>query len=227
MTYEPRTIAFGAELLWAPLQLSAEPVQKIYNDLFQEREISYQNFQVAQDGIHLSNPSQTPGAISSASFRPDRLVLREEFRPCTVEEFATRLVNVAGHAFQDLPVQLSVAQQFWVRSLVNPHSAEPARQFLSERLLQGGQQSLTSFGRPLLSVGLRYTFPQTEQHGNVYSLRIEPWTQDERSVWFEVIGQFARPVGTEDLPDLGKNMFATYKFLTGPAFEYFEQFEQG
>ena len=97
MSYEPRTIALVAELLHPPVQLRPETVQGIHNSLYQEREVGYQNYQVAPDGgIHLSNPTTTPGSVSVASYGPDRLILREEFRPCTVEEFATRVVNVAS-----------------------------------------------------------------------------------------------------------------------------------
>ena len=82
MTYDPRTIAFAAEILYPPQQLRADLVQTVHNTLYQKPELGYQNFQVAPDGIHLSNLPQAPGQVSMASFRFDRLVLREEMRPC-------------------------------------------------------------------------------------------------------------------------------------------------
>ncbi len=225
MTYDPRTIAFGAELIHQPIQLQTETVQGIHNQLFQQHELSYQNFQVAQDGIHLSNPAQSPGMISMASFAPDRIILREEFRPCTVEEFATRVVNVVGASYRTLNIPMSMGQQFWVRSLINPRHVEDSRQFVSERMLAGGQESLSVFGRPLHTLGLRYTFPQTDTQTEIVNLRIEPWPQDPRSVWIEVISQFTQPISAEKLPELSNHLYSVYKFMTGPASEYISKFD--
>ena len=66
MSYDPRSIAFTAELLYPPHQLRADLVQSIHNTLYRQPAIGYQNFQVAPDGIHLTNLPQAPGQISSA-----------------------------------------------------------------------------------------------------------------------------------------------------------------
>lgn len=225
-TYEPRTIAFGAEIVHAPIQLKTDLVQSIHAALFKQSDLAYQNFQVQNDGIHLSNPPQTPGAISVATFTPDRIVIREEFRACTIEEFATRVVNVAGLAHRTLEVPMSIAQQFWTRSLVNPRNFTDTRVFVAERLMAGGQEALQAFGRPLFSAGIRLTFPQTETQPQLTSLRIEPWTQDPRSLWLEVIGQQTAQVKSENLPDISNSLYSTYKFLTGPTFDYVSRFDQ-
>lgn len=108
MSYDPRTIAFAAEIVYPPLQLRADLVQNIHNTLYRQPQLGYQNFQVAPDGIHLSNLAQAPGQVSMASFRFDRLVLREEMRGTTVEDFATRAVNVATTALQTLNIPQTV-----------------------------------------------------------------------------------------------------------------------
>ena len=78
MSYDLRTIAFAAEILYPPLQLRADLVQTVHNTLYRQPGNGYQNFQVAPDGIHLSNLPQAPGQISSATFTWNRLILREE-----------------------------------------------------------------------------------------------------------------------------------------------------
>lgn len=226
MTYDPRTIAFGAEIVHAPIQLKSDSVQTIHSSLFKQSELAYQNFQVQNDGIHLSNPPQAPGAVSMATFTPDRIILREEFRPCTVEEFATRVVNVASLAHRTLGVPMSLAQQFWTRSLVNPRHHTDSRMFVAEQMLAGGQGALQQFGRPLYTTGVRLTFPQTEDQQNLMNLRIEPWPQDPRSLWIEVVGQFTGQVPTDSLPEVSNSLYATYNFLTGPTFNYVEGFDQ-
>lgn len=225
MSYEPRTIAFGAEILHAPIAIESATVQSIHNSLYQRDGVGYQNFQVSKDGIHLSNPSQTPGTISTATYLPDRIVIREEFRPCTVEEFATRVVNVGAASYQFLGVGTSLAQQFWVRTLVNPRHSTDSRAFVAERFLAGGGDALSPFGRKLHSMGLRYTFLAGENQPGMFNLRVEPWTQDHRSLWVEVVGQFTEPVTTANLPDISNHLYSTYEFMTGPTLEFVAQFD--
>lgn len=226
MTYEPRTIAFGAEIVHPPIELRAQQVQSIHSALFQQPELSYQNFQVAHDGIHLSNPAQSPGSISSVSFLPDRILMREEFRPCTVEDFATRLVNVTTLSYRTLRIPLSLGQQFWTRSLVNTRHIQDSRTFVADGMVVGGQQRLDTFGRPLHTVGLRFTFPQTENDPQIFNLRIEPWPQDPRSLWLEIVGQFAQQTKPDRLPEFSSHLYKTYQFLVGPTFSYLEKFDR-
>lgn len=226
MSYEPRTIAYLAEIVYQPIQLRSDVAQGIHNTLFRRPEISYQNFQVAQDGIHLTNLPDSPGAVSSVTLLPDRLVLREELRSTTVEEFATRLVNVSTIALRALNVQQSLAQQFVVRSLVTPAQFANSTEFLARRVIHAGEGAWADFGRPVQSIGLRLLFPQTPEHPQVYNLRIETWNQDPRSLWIENIGSFARPLPVENLPDLSTHLYSTYQFLTGKALPFVAQFEQ-
>jgi hypothetical protein len=223
--YEPRTIAFGAEVLHTPLALRADAVQRIHNELFTQREVSYQNFQVAQDGIHLSNLPTAPGQVSATSFLPDRIVIREELRGTTIEDFATRVVNVVGTAYRGLSIPLSLGQQFWIRSLINPQYHSDSRSFVAERMLAGGSEALAAFQRPLHSLGLRMTFPSTGPESPVVNLRIEPWVQEPRSLWIEIIGQFSAPTQPDRLGQLGNALYSTYRFLSGPTLDYIQRFD--
>ena len=118
MSYDPRTISFTAEIFYPPIQLRADLVQGVHNTLFRQPALGYQSFQIAPDAVHLTNLPQTPGQVSSLSFQADRMVFREEFRATTIEDFATRVVNIAGIAFSALSIPVSIAQQFCVRSLI-------------------------------------------------------------------------------------------------------------
>lgn len=216
MTYDPRTIAFAAEILYPPHQLRADLVQSVHNSLWRQPAIGYQNFQVAPDGIHLSNLAQAPGQVSLATFHWDRLVLREELRGTSVEDFATRVVNVTTIAFQTLGIQASLAQQFVVRSLVAPRQFRDGREFLSRRLIAPGADAWQAFGRPLQSLGVRLVFPPNPPATETFHVRIETWPQDQRSIWIENTGSFTGPVATNDAPQLANLLEATYRFMTGP-----------
>ncbi len=216
MSYEPRTIAFTAELLHPPQQLRADLAQSVHNTLYQKPAVGYQNFQVAPDGIHLSNLPQMPGQISTASLAWDRLVLREELRGITVEDFATRMVNVATTTFQTLGIPASLAQQFLVRSLITPRHYRDGREFLSRRLIAPGADAWQQFGRPVQSLGARLVLPQSPGERSTFQVRIETWPQDPRSVWVETTGSFAGPVGVGDAPQFAELLYETYRYLTGP-----------
>ena len=225
MSYDPRTIAFLAEVLFPPVKLAPKVVQGIHNSLFQKPELSYQNFQVAQDGIHLTNLPGAPGAVSSVTFLPDRLVVREELRATTLEDFATRLVNVAGISLKQLEIPVSVAQQFVVRSLVTPRHVKDSRNLLSQRLIAGSTDTWRKLDRPLDSIGLRLTFPQHGENRELFNVRIESWNQDTRSLWIENVGSFTRPIRPEEVPQLSTSLNSTYDFLAGPVCDFIEQFD--
>ena len=216
MTYDPRTIAFAAEILYPPQQLRADLVQSVHNSLWRQPAIGYQNFQVAHDGIHLSNVPQAPGQVSLATFAWDRLVLREELRGTSVEDFATRVVNVSTIAFQTLGVSASLAQQFVVRSLVAPRHYRDGREFLSRRLIAPGADAWQTFDRPLQSLGVRLVFPPPAGGNETFHVRVETWPQDQRSIWIENTGSFAGPLATTDAAQLANLLDSTYRFVTGP-----------
>ncbi|HLU39547.1 MAG TPA: hypothetical protein VK081_09185, partial [Planctomycetota bacterium] len=165
-------------------------------------------------------------SVSSVTFLPDRIVLREELRGTTVEDFATRVVNVASVGFQMLNIPMTLAQQFVVRSLVTPRHVESSTHLLAQRMLSNGEQALAVFGRPVQSVGMRFTFPQVPGQQEMFSLRMETWTQDPRSLWIENTGCFATPTATDNLPVLGNYLYSTYRFLTQKACAFLEAFDQ-
>ena len=225
MSYDPRTIAFMAEILYPPVQLQTDVLQGIHNRLFQQPEISYQNFQVAPDGVHLTNLPESPGANSSVTFLPDRLVIREELRATTLEDYATRLVNVTSVALTEIGIQASVGQQFVVRSLVTPRHVKDSREFLSQRMIAASPEAWQKLGRPMDSLGLRFTFPQHDGQNELYNVRIETWNQDPRSVWIETVGTFTNPIPVGEAPELSPLMSSTYRFLTGPVCDFIQEFD--
>jgi len=225
MSYDPRTIAYLAEIIYQPMELKAEKVQSIHNTLYNEAEIRYQNFQVAPDGIHLSNVPERPGAVSSVSFTPDRMVIREELSATTLEDFAARVVSVSSIGFKTLGVQLSLAQQFAVRSLITPRSVKDSREFLARRVIAAPEESWGVLGRPMQTVGLSFMFPQTETDNHMFRVRIETWNQDPRSLWIENVGSFTQPIPIERAPDLGNFIHSTYQFVTGPVARFLSQFD--
>ena len=225
MSYDPRTIAFAAEILYPPQQLRADLVQNVHNTLYGQPQLGYQNFQVAPDGIHLSNLPQAPGQVSMASFRFDRLILREEMRGATVEDFAARVVNVATTALQTLSIPATIAQQFVVRSLVAPRNFQDGREFLSKRLMPRVADEGGGFGRPMASLGVRYVFPPHGEQTETFQVRVETWPQDQRSIWIENTSSYQSQLTAGDMPRLADQLAATYQFVTGPVCSFLSKMD--
>jgi len=226
MSYDPRTIAFVAEILFPPMQLRADLVQGVHNTLFRQPALSYQSFQVGHDGVHLTNLAQQPGQVSAATFLPDRMVVREELRGATVEDFATRVVNLATTAFQALGIGSSIAQQFCIRSLVSPKHVRDSREFVSNRMFAAAPEAWQSLGRPIQSLGLRLTFPPADGHRELHQVRVETWPHDPRSLWIEDTSTFAGALVTADLPQIAGQLYATYGFLTGPIGDFLAGYDR-
>jgi hypothetical protein len=224
-SYDPRTIAFAAEILYPPQQLRADQVQTVHNALYRQPAFGYQNFTVAQDGIHLANLPQAPGQISQVSFLPDRLIVREELRSTTVEDFATRVVNVTSVSFQTLGIPATLAQQFVVRSLVQPRHFKDGRDLLGKKLFAQEPEAWQAFGRPLQSLGIRFTFPPVNDHKEMHHVRIETWPHDPRSLWLENTASFTVPIAAENLPQVANALYTTYRFLTGPVGDFLGRFD--
>lgn len=226
MSYDPRTIAFLAELIYQPIQLRSDAAQSIHNALYKRPETRYLNFTIQQDGIHMTNVPESPGSVSMMTLLPDRIVLREELRNVTLEDYAARLVNVTSVVFQSLSVPVSLAQQFVIRSLITPRQVNDSREFLARRMIGGNPDVWGTLGRPLQSLGMRFTFPQTDRHKEIFNVRVESWPQDPRSLWIETVGSFTNPVPTENLPELANYLHTTYRFLTGPVTDFLASFDR-
>ena len=112
-----------------------------------------------------------------------------------------------------------------MRSLVNPQTVTDSRAFVAEHLLADGSTALPEFGRPIHSVGLRVSFGASAPSEPTLNLRIEPWIQEPRSLWLEVIGQFNASLPTAQVPEVGSGLFQTYRFMTGPVLDFVARYD--
>lgn len=257
MDYQPRTIALVAELLHPPIGNDPRPVQRLHNELFEGGQPAYAGFQVTQLGPVLSNPMALPGAVSQVAFLPDRIQFREERSSLTYETFAERVRNVAGRSAALRQVPLFVAQTVVIRSLVNPRTASDTRAFLRDRMLGVGD-AVGLLEHPVELVGLRlalgaarpsageglaspeYGAEPTAGRAASYSLRIESWQQDARSLFIELAGTFG-PVGQAPGPmgpgagsdgdavgfeALEANVLTTYHYLEQHVLPFIGRFDR-
>ncbi len=226
MSYDIRTIAFLAEVIHPPIELDVKNIKKLHDEIFEDPQISYRNFAMAPDGIHLSNLVDRPGAVSSVSFLPDRVQFREEFTGNTVDEFGTRVKGIVLRAGKYSGFNIAIGHQFVVRSLLNPRYYTDTREFLATGTCGMEEHYFEGFKRPLGLFGLKFVFPQTPEDSSLFTLRIESFNQDPRSLFIENIGTFTHCMIPGEIDKLSGNLEKTYDFLAEKVTGFIAQFDK-
>lgn len=224
MYYAPRTIALLTEITHPLANPDPALIQRVHNHLFQTPDPAYRSFAVTPTGAVLSNPVVRPGAISAASFLPDRFIFREELSSLTVEEFAMRARTISELVVQQLGIQVFTAQQVTIRTLINPRNFKDSRAFLKQGMFGFGDET-SDFGREPQLYGIRMVFPPSEEQPNAYSLRIESFNNDPRSLFIENQGSFAPILVGRGLEALEQNVLGTYAFLVERSLAFIKRFD--
>lgn len=223
--YTPRTIAQLVEILQPAQPVQVGAIQKVHNRMFETGKPLYGNFQALPQGAALSNPVAQQGAASTAVFLPDRVQFREELTSLTIEDFASRVLQVTSDVAELAGQQVFSAQAVTLRMLVNPRHYDDSRLLLKSELF-GFQGRLTDFDQDPELFGFRMVFPPTKENPARYALRVESFSQDPRSMFVEVTGQFGGTVVQRGLQPLADNVLATYRFATERAFNFLAGFDQ-
>ena len=224
MRYTPRTIAFLCELQHPPLVPDAAPIQKVHNRMFESGEPTYRSFNVTHEGAMLSNPAQRPGAVSSASFLANRIQFREELTGLTVDDFAARVLSVTRMVGEVRPVAMFTALSVTVRSLVNPRNFKDSREFLKQGMF-GFERQTEDLGREPHIYGMRMVFPASAEEHSCYSLRIESFHSDPRSLFIENQGTFPPVLAPRGLEPVEASIRATYAFLVERVLRFVGNFD--
>lgn len=224
MPYDPRTIAFLCELLHPPLAPDPAPIQRVHNRMFQDAVPRYQSFTVSGTGAVLSNPTSHPNAVSSVGFLADRFQFREELSGLTLDDFVQRVRTVTTMALAERPVQLFTAQIVTIRTLINPRRFQDSRAYLKEGIF-GFEKELEDLGREPQLYGLRLVFPPTQAEPWAFTLRVESFANDPRSLFLENQGSFGPILGAAGLETIERNLAATYEFVVQRALSFLEHFD--
>jgi hypothetical protein len=227
MAYGLRSIAFVAELIHPPVQHDPRALQRVHGELFGSVECSYRDFRLIPGGAQFSNQAGgMPGApVSLANLLADRVQIREEQTGMSREEFETRVGHLAKTVLATLPIKLFLAQQYAVRSVINPHSSSDAREFVLRTLFGFDDALLTTFPVPPSLAGLRLAFPPAPDGAGIFNVRVESFSTDNRSLFLETVGTFGQPVQADGIEGLVQRFDATYDFLQDQLVNFVAQFD--
>ncbi len=228
MSHALRSIAFVAELIHPPVKHEPKGLQQLHAELFDSEDCAYRDFRVVPGGAQFSNSPAggMPGTpVSVANVLADRIQVREEQTGCSKEDFEARLGTFAENALSVLPMNLFMVQQFAVRSVINPHTNDDARAFMLQTVFGYDETLLSVFPAEPSLAGLRFTFPPDEGSQAVFNVRLESYSQDNRSLFVENVGTFGRPVTHGDLAELPVRFSNTYDFLQDRVISFVSQFD--
>ena len=227
MSYALRSIAFVAELIHAPIQHDPHSLQRLHGTLFGSTECAYRDFRLVPGGAQFSNAlGGLPGApVSCANLLADRVQLREEQTGLSREEFETRVRHLAQAVLDTLPIKVFLAQQYAVRSVINPHTTADAREFMLRTLFGLDEALLSCFHAPPSLAGLRLAFPPAEDGQGIFNLRVESFSSDNRSLFLETVGTFGQPVQPGAIDSLVQRFEATYDFQQEQVVAFVSQFD--
>ena len=225
MTYQPRTIAYLADVIHPPLAPDPRSVQRLHNEFFQENDPTYSSFHVSDAGPTLSNPASRPGAVSSVSFLQDRILFREEMGGLLTDQFAERVRKVCERMSAERKIGVFLAQVVTLRSLVNAKNRRDTREFLSKDLL-GISTGLDAFTQPPATLGLRMAFPTASPGNPAMAVRVESYNADPRSLFLETQTTFGPLVVERGLEHIEQRIHESYAQLTGPVLDFISRFDR-
>ena len=227
MSYALRSIAFVAELIHAPIQHDPHSLQKLHGQLFSSSECSYRDFRLVPGGAQFSNAmGGLPGSpVSCANLLADRVQVREEQTGLSREEFEARVGHLARAVLGALPIKVFLAQQYAVRSVINPHTTADAREFMLRTLFGLDETLLSCFPAAPSLAGLRLAFPPAEDGNGIFNVRVESFSSDNRSLFLETVGTFGQPVQPDAIDSLVQRFEATYDFQQEQLVAFVSQFD--
>ena len=223
MLSEPRTNAFLIELIHLPTQHSPHRLRNLYQELCTQCE--FENFIRRPAGAVIERPASEEAGLSRLTFSSDRMHFIEEGGLLTLDTFCQRLDAILGRAMDHLGIPVFLMELCTVRAVATPGHFDSASDFISTRLLNFGEVDLSQLGRPTKVFGLSLSVPPAQDMRDSYSIRVEVFARDPKSLYLENAGTFRTPINRTDIARAGEAMRATSEFLSERLCPFLSRFD--
>ena len=120
--------------------------------------------------------------------------------------------------------RLRTAQTVTVRTLVNPRNFRDSRAYLHQGMF-GFENEVQAFGREPRIYGMRLVFPPDGERATAFSLRIESYSNDPRSLYLENQASFGPLLADPVLQPIEDNVLATYRFVVEETLRFVSRFD--
>jgi hypothetical protein len=228
---ESRTIYFGTEIIHPPQKYEKPALQDFYMELARNAKYcgcDYATFSLV--GPNSADLQTVEGeSVSRCLVRHDRMHISEDWTKASVDDFVTRVKEIAAIASRVLNTRIYIMQTCVVRCLFRPSSTKDTRIFLSEKVcsLSGKDKIFMYFNnRPAHMFGIRLFFPAVTEQPFEFDVKIESFGRDTSWIFTENMGTYrGAPVSPDNLEPLETNIRTTLEFLTKNTFEFLQQFD--
>lgn len=224
MLSEPRTISILTELHHLPAVHSPEKLREVYNQVC--RTCGYENFLRVQGGARIERREADSEGFSQLCLLGDRIQLTEDHTGVTMDQFAKKTIAVLSTAMQVLGIPVLLVQQTTVRITAVPNSFRTATEFLARSVFKMEPEDLGPLERPTSVFGFRLVFPPTQKHPHNYSVRIECYVRDGRSLYIENAGTFKTPIQPNGLEQIESNLQMTSDFLVDNVVKFLSRYDR-
>jgi hypothetical protein len=229
---DSKTIYLGTELIYPPRKHEKTLLQQFYTALSTEAKFcgcDYDKFTYAGES-RLDLRTGQGETLSQCLVMSDRIRLSEG-TTASLEDFVTRIKEVAAIAGRVLNTGIYIIQSCNVQRLFRPSTSKDSRVFLAEKVCKmNGKENISPYFEDKRAhvFGVRLAFPPTpDQEQAGFAVRIESDRRDIGWIWAENIGTYiAAPIKLDNLEPLGANMQRTAAFLTKNVFEFLSQFDK-
>ncbi|HNS00735.1 MAG TPA: hypothetical protein PKX48_15675 [Planctomycetota bacterium] len=223
MLSEPRTNALLIELLHLPMQHSPSRLRSLYQDLCTQ--CDFENFIRRPNGAVIERPASEEAGLARLTFSSDRIHFIEEGGLVTLNSFCQRLEAILARSMDVLGIPFFLMELCTVRMVTTPGHFDSASDFIGARLLSFGAAELAQLGRPTKVFGLVLSVPPGQDLRDSYSLRIEVFARDPKSLYLENVGTFRTPINRADIAAASSAMRATDTFVTERLCPFLSRFD--
>ncbi len=211
MLSEPRTISLLTEFIHLPVAHQPEKLREVYNHVC--KSCGYENFLRVPGGARIERREAESEGFSQLTFLNDRVQLTEDHTGVSSEQFGKKVMEVLKTALPTLGIPIILIQQATVRITSAPNSFRTAAEYLARSVFRVRSEDVELLGRPTTMFGFRLMFPPTHEQPQKYSVRVECYVRDGRSLYIENVGTFNAPIQQGNLEQAEKNLHMTGDFL--------------
>ena len=224
MLSEPRTISLLSELIHIPMKHAPERLREVYNRVCQS--CGYENFIRTPAGARIERQDVDSGGFSHLNFTGDRIQLTEDHIGISVDQFAQKVSSVVNEAMSILRIPVVLVQQVTIRVISTPNHYDTSGELLGRSIFRFRAEDLETIGRPTSVFGLKLMFPRTRDEPHAFSVRVESYLRDGRSLYIENVGLFKTPVQIQSLDALEKNVQKTSSFIVEKVVPFLSRYDR-
>jgi hypothetical protein len=226
MQAEDRPIHFSTELIFPAIALKPQVLQRLYYEFSQDSACAYDNVDLGGKKGPPRFFSARGKAQSIALFLPDRAVLVEEWVDVTFETFLAKVAAAGARIIDAFELEAITAQTATVRTTYALTHFEDARVFLLEHVCNQQGRIGPHFRRPILTGGLRFVLPATEDHAGDLHVIIESFRNSRNEVFVEAKGVHRNlSVSAGGLEELTDRLRAVRAFTVENVHTFLQQYD--